>query len=89
MVALKSIRKPESESVSHNLNVMPSKKPEKIRKVLPEGSIALSLLGNKNFTNNEVFLHRTYSANAQLHNGTFFTCLERYGGNSFERKNKI
>ena len=60
---------------------MPSKK---TRNKLPEGSIALSLIGNQDWDNKELFLHKLYSANTQLHNGSLFTCLERHGGNSFE-----
>ena len=66
--------------------VMPSKKPDKVRKSLPEGSIALSLIGNQDWDNKELFLHKLYSANTELHNGSLFTCLERHGGNSFECK---
>ena len=66
---------------------MPYKKYENTRNVLPKGSLALTLIGSTDWTKKDKHIQKLHKTNAHLHNGILYACLERYGGNSFERKN--
>ena len=51
-------------------------------KKFPYGTLSLSFIGAKDWSHKEKFFRKF----ANFDSGVYFTCQEKYGGNSFNRK---